>query len=217
MDIGSAFTYMFDDEDWIKKILIGGVATLLGIVIVPLFLVTGYMLQTLKNVRDQQPRPLPEWDDYGTLLTKGLMLFLISLVYMLPILLLACVSGVMNGFAPQMDQDMAEVVVIIAGCLSCVQGLLGLVIGLILPAAIIRYAEYDTFGSAFQFGAIFSFISNNLGDYIIVVLIGWVAQFIASFGVLLLCIGVFFTSFWSVLVMGHLYGQLARKAALPTA
>ena len=24
MDIGSAFTFMFDDEEWIKKIAIGG-------------------------------------------------------------------------------------------------------------------------------------------------------------------------------------------------
>jgi hypothetical protein len=83
----------------------------------------------------------------------------------------------------------------------------------LLPAGLIRYAQYDSLGSAFQFGEIFSFISSNIGDYIIVVLLTWVAQFIAGFGVILCLIGVVFTGFWAILVTGNLYGQLARKAA----
>ena len=33
MDIGSAFTYVFDDEDWIKKVAIGGGVTILAFVL----------------------------------------------------------------------------------------------------------------------------------------------------------------------------------------
>jgi hypothetical protein len=58
----------------------------------------------------------------------------------------------------------------------------------------------------------FSFISNNFGDYIIVILLVWVATFIASFGTILCGIGIFFTNFWAFLVTANLYGQLARKA-----
>ncbi|MCB0182480.1 MAG: DUF4013 domain-containing protein, partial [Anaerolineae bacterium] len=78
--------------------------------------------------------------------------------------------------------------------------------------AVIRYAQYDTLGAAFQFGDIFNFIKANIGDYIIVVLLSWVASIIAAFGVILCLVGVFFTFFWSILVTGNLYGQLAKKA-----
>ena len=73
MDIGSAFTFVFDDEDWIKKVAIGGGIILLGIILLPLLLLglllflplNGYMLEVLKNVRDGQAKPLPEWSDFG--------------------------------------------------------------------------------------------------------------------------------------------------------
>ncbi|MEW5958947.1 MAG: DUF4013 domain-containing protein [Chloroflexota bacterium] len=220
MDIGSAFAYMFDDQDWIKKIAIGGGITLGGLILSPILIglalllpLGGYMLETLKNVRDGRPIPLPEWTDFGSLFSKGLMVAVIGLVYNLPALLVSCASGGLNAFAPQMDSDAAQAIIIAAGCLSCVQIVLSLLGNALLPAALIRYAQYDTLGSGFQFGEIFSFISNNIGDYIIVILLGWVASLIAIFGVILCIIGVLFTGFWSLLVTANLYGQLARKAS----
>ena len=220
MDIGSAFTYMFDDQDWIKKIAIGGGITLGALILSPILIgialflpLSGYMLETLKNVRDGQATPLPEWTDFGSLFSKGLMVFVIGLVYNIPALLVACASGGINALAPQLDSDMAEAIVIVAGCLSCVQILLSLLGNALLPAAMIRYAQYDTLGSAFQFGEVFSFITSNIGDYIIVVLLGWVASLVAGFGLILCVIGVLFTGFWALLVTANLYGQLARKAA----
>ena len=59
MDIGSAFTFMFDDEEWVKKLAIGGGIAFLGSVLsgvfigVVLFLpLIGYTLETIKRVRD---------------------------------------------------------------------------------------------------------------------------------------------------------------------
>jgi hypothetical protein len=138
--------------------------------------------------------------------------FVIGLAYNLPALLISCLSGGINAAAPQLDPDMTEALVVVAGCLSCVQIILSLAGNILLPAAIIRYAQYDTLGSAFQFGEIFSFISSNIGDYIIVILLSWVAGFVAMFGLILCIIGILFTGFWSMLVTGNLYGQLARKA-----
>ncbi len=220
MDIGSAFTFMFDDQDWIKKIAIGGGITLAAVILSPILIglvlilpLSGYMLETLKNVRDGRPIPLPEWSDFGNLFSKGLMIFVIGLVYNLPALLVSCLSAGVNLAAPNLDSDMAEMMVVVAGCLSCVQVILSLLGNALLPAAIIRYAQYETLGSAFQFGEIFSFVSKNIGDYIIVILLGWVASLIAAFGLILCVIGVVFTGFWSVLVAANLYGQLARKTA----
>lgn len=219
MDIGSAFTYMFDDERWVAKIAIGGGLIFAGILLSPILIglalflpISGYMLEVLKNVRDGQATPLPEWTDWGGLFRKGLIVFLIGMVYNIPALIFSCLSAGINIGMQEADPDMAATLGIAAACLSCVQVILSLIANALLPAALIRYAEYDTFGSAFQFGEIWSFISNNIGDYIIVVLLTWVAGFIAVLGVVLCLIGVLFTGFWSVLVSANLYGQLARKA-----
>lgn len=222
MDIGSAFTYMFDDQDWIKKIAIGGGIMLAALILTPilvglaLFLpLSGYMIDTLKNVRDGRPTPLPEWTNFGDLFSKGLMVFVIYLVYNLPSILLTCVTiGISAATAsPDLDPDVASMLGIVSACTNCVQFIVSLLSNALLPAALIRYAQFDSLGAAFQFGEIFNFIKNNIGDYVIVVLLGWVAGLVAGFGVILCIIGVFFTFFWSTLVLANLYGQLARKAS----
>lgn len=224
MDIGSAFTYMFDDQDWIKKIAIGGGITLVALILTPILIglalflpLSGYMLETLKNVRDGRPTPLPEWTNFGDLFSKGLMIFVIYLVYNIPSILFSCISGGINVAVanPDMNQDVVATLGIVSVCVSCLQIILSLLGNALLPAAIIRYAEYGSLGAAFQFGEIFNFIRNNIGDYIIVVLLSWVAGLLAAFGVILCIIGVFFTGFWSILVTANLYGQLARKTGSP--
>jgi hypothetical protein len=220
MDIGSAFTFAFDDPDWIKKLAIGGGIILAGVILSPILIgialflpLGGYMLETLKNVRDGQPTPLPEWSDFGDLFSKGLMVFVIALVYNIPALLITCASVGVSMGGQQFDTDTANALVFVTVCLNCLQIILSLLGNALVPAALIRYAQYDTLGSAFQFREIFSFISANIGDYIIAILLSWVAGLVAAFGLILCLIGVFFTGFWSYLVAANLYGQLARKAS----
>jgi hypothetical protein len=221
MDIGSAFTYMFDDEEWIKKLAIGGGILLLALILSPIIIgiflflpVTGYMIEVLRNVRDGHAKPLPAWDDFGGLFKTGLFVALIGLVYYLIPILLSCVSAGVQMIPEMADMgsDAAGMLQVVAVCINCFQIVLNLVVAIIFPAAMIRYAQYGTFGSAFEFGEIFGFVRNNIGDYIIVILLTWVAGLIAGFGLILCFIGVFFTMFWSYLVAGNLYGQLARKA-----
>jgi hypothetical protein len=220
MDIGSAFTYMFDDQDWIKKIAIGGGITLVAIILSPILIglalflpLSGYMLETLKNVRDGRPTPLPEWTNFGDLFSKGLMIFVLYLVYNIPSILFSCISGGISAAAanPDMNQDVVTTLGFVSVCVSCLQIIVSLLGNALLPAAIIRYAEYGSLSAAFQFGEIFNFIKNNIGDYVIVVLLSWVAGLVALFGVILCVVGLFFTGFWSILVTANLYGQLARK------
>jgi hypothetical protein len=139
----------------------------------------------------------------------------IGLVYNLPSIIFSCASAGINIATanPDIDPDLVATLGIVSACVSCVQIIVSLIGNALLPAGIIRYAEYGSLGSAFQFGEIFNFIKNNIGDYIIVVLLGWVAGLIAAFGLILCLVGIFFTGFWSTLVTANLYGQLARKAS----
>ncbi len=207
MDIGSSFTYMFEDENWLKKVLIGGIVAIIPIVN---FAAIGYVIQVIRNVRDGQPTPLPEWDQFGAYFMDGLWVFLILLIYMIPVILLACVQGVGTA-ALGSNKDTENVVAILSACFSCLIGLWSLVVAILLPAVLIRYAEVGEFMAGFRFGEVFSVITANIGSYIIVLLLMWVASFIGQLGVILCVIGVIFTSFWSYLVGGNLLGQLAAQ------
>ncbi len=211
MDIGSSFTYMFEDEDWIKKILIGGIVAIIPIVNFAAF---GYLVQVIRNVRDGQALPLPEWDQFGEYFKNGLFLALIYIIYLIPIFILSCLQSVIPAALAQGgSNDAANAMSVVMICFSCLMGVWGLLVGILFPAILVRFAEVGTFGSGFQFGELLAIIKVNIGSYIVVLLLMWVAQgIIAPLGVILCVVGVIFTMFWSYLMSGNLVGQYAAQA-----
>ena len=208
MDIGSSFSYMFQDKDWIKKILIGGVV---GIIPILNFAAIGYVIQIIRNVREGQTLPLPEWDEFGKYFMDGLWIFLIFLVWSIPIILVACLQGVGTAVIAEANEQAANAYGIVSACFTCLIVLWSLVIAAVGPAIMVRFAEVGEFMVGFQFSEIFSIIRANVGNYIIVILLMWLAGLIASLGVILCVVGVIFTQFWSYLVAGNLMGQLAAQ------
>ncbi len=207
MDIGSSFTYMFEDENWLKKVLIGGVVAIIPIVN---FAAYGYLIQVLRNTRDGQPQPLPEWDQFGQYFMDGLWLFLINLVYSIPLILLACLGAVGATVAGN-NSDAQGAVSAITICLNCVSFLWSLLIFIITPALWIRFAEVGEFMVGFRFGELFSIITANIGSYVIVLLLLFVIGFIGGLGLLLCVIPVILTAGWAVVAAGNLIGQLAAQ------
>jgi hypothetical protein len=225
MDIGKSFTYAFEDPNWIMKILIGGIVLLIPIVN---FAVYGYMLTTLKNVADGQPNPLPEWSDFGAHFMKGLYAFVGILVYFLPAIVVYCCVFALSfgvsaaaGAAGGRDAGnaAASLLGLITLCLQCLVGIYALFAGLTLYAPLTRFAMSANQLSIFwDFRGNLDFIMKNLTNYIIALLIAWVASFIAGFGIILCFVGVLFTSFWATTVGAHVFGQLWRnRASAPAA
>ena len=226
MDIGKSFTYVFEDPNWIMKILIGGIVSIVPIVN---FAALGYMVTTLKNVADGQAQPLPEWGNFGDYFMKGLYVFVGALIYIAPILVLYCCMMVipiaLGGAGSAAGRDagsaLAGVGSILSMCLGCLMFLFILVVAVMFPAALTRYAMSSQLSTFWDFRGNFDLISKNLSNYIIAILIVWVAGFVAGFGMILCIIGVFFTSFWSQLVGAHVYAQFWRasqgQGATPTA
>lgn len=213
MDIGISFGYMFEDKDWLKKILIGGLISLIPIVN---FAALGYLVQIIRNVRDGQALPLPEWDQFGEYFVSGLWLFVVFLIYSIPVIILACLQGVgtavIGSSGSGGGDDMATVYLIVSTCLSCLMGIWGLVIGVLSPAIFVRFAETGQVGATMRFGGLMDVIRANVGGYVIVMLLIWVATgIIAPLGLILCLVGVIFTQFWAYLVSGHLLGQLANE------
>lgn len=210
MDIGRAFTYPFEDENWLKKMLIGAVLNLVPVVN---FIGMGYGLRQMKKVSEGQDLPLPEWDDWGGDFVKGLLMFLASVIYSLPIWLLQLVVVIVmaiTGSSGSGNLGAGETVAgLCATAMSCLMVIYGIAMAVWIPAATMQYVKEDSFGGFFRFADIWAFITGNVGDYLVAWLVYVLALIIASVVGGIACgIGVLFTTFWSYLVMAKLFGDL---------
>ena len=104
MDIIRAFTYVFEDRDWVNKILITTVITALSLLLTPLFIgllgwaaLFGYVIELVRNVRLGSPTPLPRWDDFNRYLASGFNVLAAVIIYNLPNVVLGCVSTILGG------------------------------------------------------------------------------------------------------------------------
>ena len=71
-------------------------------------------------------------------------------------------------------------------------------------------AVEQRFGAAFEFARIWEFIRANVGNYLLAVVVYFIARFLGGFGIALLCVGVIFTGFWSFLITTHAFAQVYR-------
>jgi hypothetical protein len=221
IDFGRCFRVVFDDPDWIKKVLIGGVFVLLSGLIVGLFFVAGYWARLVKSAAAGQPRPLPEWDDLGGIFGDGLKLVGLYFVYMLAVGLVVGVVGGAGclalaglGAATSHSEEAGSVVAALGGLgfmgLYLVFLVVMLALGLYLPAAFVRVVERDDFAAGFQWRENFGFIRANLANYALSLVLYLVASFVAQFGLLLCCVGIFPAAFWGYCVFGFALGETVR-------
>lgn len=75
-----ALRYPWTGEDRLETIVVGGVLGLLGFLVVPVFLVLGYLVRVVRRVGEGDEAP-PAFDDWGKLLVDGLKAFVVALVY----------------------------------------------------------------------------------------------------------------------------------------
>lgn len=233
MDIGKSFSYVFEDPRWVSKVAIGGAILLVGflfswVLLIPALaasaIVFGYVLNVTRNVADGSATPLPEWNEFGNLLVKGLTALVGVIIWLLPLWLLICCSwavGIATSSAVSSQsgatRSAGDMAALLASCLSCITALVGFVIGVTLYAPLTRFALNGELSTFWDIAGNWNFIQANAGNYIIALLLGpIVANFIAGFGVIACVIGAFFTQFWAYLVGAHLFGQCARGAPAPT-
>jgi hypothetical protein len=217
MDIGKAFTFVFDDEDWIVKILIAAailvVGILLGILVIPaivaIALLAGYSVEITRRVIHGNPQVLPEWDNWGDLIADGLKAIVIGIVYSLPMIVLSICLGIPIAI---FAEDAEAVSSVLSVLLSCVNFLWGIAMSIVLPAAIAFYAAAGELSAAFRFGEVFALVRDNLKTYLVTFLMSWVASFVGGLGSLVCGVGVLVTSPYSWMVTGHLYGQAYLEA-----
>lgn len=210
MDIGRAITYVFQDPQWLKKVLIGGL--LFFIPIIGWLIIGGYWLRVIRQVAQGQDVPLPEWNDFGGDLVRCLKGFVVYVVWALPVIVLAVCTGALgaigDGTGSDASRAMAAVLALVGNCLLF---LISLVIAFFQPLFYSRLAMSEQISDGLAFGAIFSEVQGRFVDLLVVLIVAFVISLVASFGLLLCLIGIVFTSFLGYVMTGHLYGQVRRR------
>lgn len=228
MDIGKSFAFVFEDQDWIVKILLAAAILLVGILFSWVLLIpaiaaslalAGYSVEITRRVIQGRPDALPEWTDWGKLLADGLKVLVIGIVYALPIILASLCLGIPAGLVSKNAQSMGTSVgtmetlsIALSALLSCLSFLYSIALSIVLPAAIGFYVDRDDLGAAFRFGEVFSFVRDNFTTYLLTFVMSWVASLVGALGILVCGIGWLVTGPYSYMVTGHLYGQAYRTA-----
>ena len=102
MDFGLAFSYVFKDPNWLKKIAIISLVALIPII--GQIIVLGWSLEITKRVINRNPEVLPDLD-FGGDLTRGFMAFIISFVYTLPITLFSGLTSIFGTVMTNTGND----------------------------------------------------------------------------------------------------------------
>jgi hypothetical protein len=225
MDVGKSFRFVFEDKDWVSKLLI---SVLVSLVPILNFAFIGYLVQLILNVSEGIAFPLPDWSDFGDKFVKGLIMVVAGFIYALPIIILVVVvagAGALTEVAGGGDlSDVAGAAFTGTAILfSCLSILYGFALTFFYFGMAIHFSREGTFGSCFQIGKIINLISSNLGEYLtawlVSLLFGFVLTIAASiaftFLSIIICIGwivmfllAAFLAVWPNIVIFHLFGQV---------
>jgi len=216
-DFVQPFAFVFQDERWLSKVLIGGLFQLLSILLIGIFFIFGYCAQLARNVIAGIPKPLPDWDRLGDYFADGVKLFIVMLLYAIPFAMIVAAvmipAGIFSAISDHGHNDLAE---LMSGTLfsfvSCLIVPLSLALSFWVPAALVYVVVEDRIGAAFEFARIYHYIKNNFVNYLLAFVVYLVARFAVGFGFLLLCCGVFLTAFWSLIVATYAFAQAYRMS-----
>ncbi|MBN1430312.1 MAG: DUF4013 domain-containing protein [Anaerolineae bacterium] len=225
MDFVKALTYPFDDENWLKKL---GIAVLVSLAyFIPVvgsipaaIILQGWLIETIKRVKDNHPDPLADWDDFGGIFSKGLSPFLASILYQVPTLIFACIMAstlilpAMGGESSDMVAGLASVTGGLLICCSCLILFYVIAATLVYAGGLIRFVDKPEFGTFMEFGENLALVRNNIGDFLMValyILLAGLLIVVASsvtFGLGSLVATAFMAYFTA-----HILGQLAQKVS----
>jgi hypothetical protein len=204
MDIGKSFSYVTEDPEWLMKILIGALPAVIG-----------WMVEIIRRVSNNDPTPLPDWDNLGDYFVTGLKLILIIIVWQLPLsLLLGCGMTALGYFSNQMsDQNAIAIMGYSSVCVWSLSMLYGILIGVLIPPMLGLMADGVNWTSLFNPKPSFDMFKRNIGGYILALLLGpIIGNLLSLVGIILCGVGFFFGSSYGAAFYGHLIGQAHAKA-----
>jgi hypothetical protein len=213
--------YPMESDEWVKTVAIGGVAMILSFLVVPLFLVAGYLLRAIRAGMEGAEEP-PVFDGWGEMLKEGFVASVIGFVYQLvPIIVFSVfVGGSVLAIATGSDVGAGTGILGLVGGVF-VGWVLSLVFGYVGFAGVANYAREGNFGAGFDFGVISDVVTSKAylmaWVYVIVlnVVVGVVVGLLNIVPVLGTIVGLF-VGFYALVIAGWLWGNGFAEATRPS-
>jgi len=150
---------------WVRWILL-----VISTIIFPLIM--GYVVRIYSGAK-----PAPDVGNWVRTFIDGLKLFIIGIIYSIPVFIVALIFGVP---AAMVSDPMVAIGTIGIGLL--VMFIVGILVTLFSIIGIVRFARKNSMGQAFAFGAILQHIRKiGWGSYILALIILWVVALVFGF------------------------------------
>jgi hypothetical protein len=178
--IGDSFTYVKEGIiDKVNTWLLLMIATL--ILAIPLM---GYIISVYRGTR-----PAPEVGGWSKLIVDGILLLIVGIIYAIPIIILEFLI-IGAAFVTRMGSHPTTMMTALAGAgiLAVILILVAIIIALVAPIGIIRFARTGNFAEAFNFGEIMATIKK----------IGWLSYILALI-IITIVVGIPVLILWAIL------------------
>ena len=167
-----------DSFGYAKEGLVGkwdtGILLIFSCIIFPLYL--GYVIRIYRGAN-----PSPRFDNWGSMFIDGIKLFIVGLIYAIPVLIL---SFVLFGSEDMIRSSVSPstigglIIAVLMGAIILI--IVAIITWLIVITAGVRFARTDSIGEAFNFGVIFTHIGK----------IGWMTYIIALLMILITLVNI---------------------------
>ncbi|WP_050033875.1 DUF4013 domain-containing protein [Halorubrum halophilum] len=215
--LSESLNYLRDGEDAIVTVAIGGVLLLTSPLLIPSFLVLGYLTRVIRRTADGTDEP-PVFEAWGNLLVEGVKAFAVTFVYsLLPLAVLAVAAAFGIGAAVVGSGDGAGGLLsgLIGGLLALVLVVVALAVSLVgvyvTPAALAAVADSGRVGDGFAVGTLWGVVTKRAYAVgwltaVTVVFAGALAIGVLSVVPILGTIAGFFVQFYAIVAAAAVIG-----------
>ena len=211
MNFSKPFTFIFEDPQWIKKILI--IAAISLIPVIGWIFLLGWSLTVTRRIIRLETIALPELE-FGDQITLGLKGWIVCLLYAIPVLVFTLpfwiVSIMPTAYDPQGGPSILALIV--AFCVPLLISIYLLMVNLFLPAALSNLAARGTVSAGVNLRQLVGLIKAAPGAYLVDLAGVLIAGLIAPLGIVLCGVGLLVTSAYAAAVIAHFYAQAYREA-----
>lgn len=210
MDFSRAIKYIFNEPNWVKKILLTGLIS-----VIPFFgliYLIGWIAEIAERVRKNSYLLLPEKFSISYF-TEGLKLALTGLIYCVPYFVISMGIRavdwiwirIFNGFLENAGSSFW-------GFINNAFGFIYFFCFLfIIPCVLCIYLEQRNIRDTLQFKRIYLMIKNDNKTFLYLLLALILCIIVASFGISVFFIGVIFTLPFGAAIYSYLVGETAKS------
>lgn len=223
LDFGSAFKFVFSNEDSTNNLLFGSLFMLIPI-IGPIAL-GGWQTEILQRLVKKHPKPIPKLDfnDFMYYVSRGITAFLTQILMQVPFQIIfgvlyfvfiigsVAAGAATGGSRGGGSAGMVAMLTMYGIFLACVMAIVPLM--MLISSVLITRAEIcEDFGTTFKFGEILDQLKKTwltiIGSTMLYAFIG---QWIAMIGMMAACVGLFPAAVLLQLGATHLRYQIYKK------